>query len=155
MTCFERLGLPNDRKHSEDDIKKAYRTLAKIHHPDKGGKEEDFKEITAAYEAALHAIATPMPSIEESFWEAFRNFRKAATKPFCPEDGMVRVQLVTNIAEIKAGKDFEIMYRKSYPCPETACDRKPSCKSCEGDGYVNVTEKITASLAFKNWEKMS
>ena len=38
---------------SDDDIKKAYRTLAKRYHPDKNkeaGAEEKFKEIAAAYE---------------------------------------------------------------------------------------------------------
>jgi molecular chaperone DnaJ len=42
------LGV--DRKASQDDIKKAFRTLAHKHHPDKGGKDEaKFKEITEAY----------------------------------------------------------------------------------------------------------
>ena len=35
---------------SQDDIKKAYRNLAKVHHPDKGGNEETFKEIAEAFE---------------------------------------------------------------------------------------------------------
>ena len=32
------------------DIKKAYRRLSRLHHPDKGGDEHKFKEINAAYE---------------------------------------------------------------------------------------------------------
>jgi DnaJ family protein B protein 4 len=45
---YSTLGVP---KHSSaDDIKKAYRKLALKHHPDKGGKEEDFKEISKAYD---------------------------------------------------------------------------------------------------------
>lgn len=35
---------------SGQDIKKAYRKLAVVHHPDKGGDEQKFKEINAAYE---------------------------------------------------------------------------------------------------------
>lgn len=33
-----------------DEVKKAYRKLAIIHHPDKGGDPEKFKEISRAYE---------------------------------------------------------------------------------------------------------
>lgn len=41
------LGI--DKKASEDDVKKAFRKLAQKHHPDKGGDEAKFKEITEAY----------------------------------------------------------------------------------------------------------
>jgi DnaJ-class molecular chaperone len=41
------LGI--DKKASKDDIKKAFRKLAQKYHPDKGGDESKFKEITEAY----------------------------------------------------------------------------------------------------------
>lgn len=41
------LGI--DKKASQEDIKKAFRKLAQKHHPDKGGDEAKFKEITEAY----------------------------------------------------------------------------------------------------------
>ncbi|MGE5540906.1 MAG: molecular chaperone DnaJ [Bacillota bacterium] len=44
---YEVLGV--DKKASKDDIKKAFRKLAQTHHPDKGGDEAKFKEITEAY----------------------------------------------------------------------------------------------------------
>ncbi|CAN5432003.1 molecular chaperone DnaJ [soil metagenome] len=45
---YEVLGVSKDA--SDDDIKKAYRRRARDLHPDQGGDEEAFKELTAAYE---------------------------------------------------------------------------------------------------------
>ncbi|GFH51450.1 DnaJ homolog subfamily A member 2 [Chaetoceros tenuissimus] len=45
---YETLEISKDA--SEKDIKKAYRRLSRVHHPDKGGDEHKFKEIAAAYE---------------------------------------------------------------------------------------------------------
>ena len=39
-----------------DEIKKHYYKYAKIHHPDKGGDEEQFKEIQKAYETLMDPI---------------------------------------------------------------------------------------------------
>ena len=44
---YDILGI--DRKASQDEVKKAFRKLAQKHHPDKGGDEAKFKEITEAY----------------------------------------------------------------------------------------------------------
>ena len=45
---YDTLGIKKDA--SADDIKKAFRKLARKHHPDAGGDEEKFKEINEAYE---------------------------------------------------------------------------------------------------------
>lgn len=47
-TYYEILGVGRDA--TTDEIKKAYRKLARKHHPDAGGDEETFKKINEAYE---------------------------------------------------------------------------------------------------------
>ena len=47
MNPYNILGV--NQNASEDEIKKAYKKLAMKHHPDKGGDEKKFKEITEAY----------------------------------------------------------------------------------------------------------
>ncbi len=45
---YDTLGIKKDA--SADEIKKAFRRLARKHHPDAGGDEEKFKDINEAYE---------------------------------------------------------------------------------------------------------
>jgi hypothetical protein len=42
------LELPD--YYTQDDLKKAYRRLAQIHHPDKGGEPNEFLKVQSAYE---------------------------------------------------------------------------------------------------------
>jgi DnaJ-class molecular chaperone len=49
MTHYETLGL--NESASQDEIKRAYRSLASKHHPDKGGDTARFQEIQSAYAA--------------------------------------------------------------------------------------------------------
>lgn len=45
---YKILGV--EKSASQDEIKRGFRKLAHEHHPDKGGKEEKFKEINEAYQ---------------------------------------------------------------------------------------------------------
>jgi len=48
MDYYEILGVKQGA--TQVDIKKAYRNLVKIHHPDVGGSEDKFKSISQAYD---------------------------------------------------------------------------------------------------------
>jgi len=50
-TWFTILGV--SKNATEQEIKEAYRTKAKIHHPDKGGDAKEFHKINEAYKSAL------------------------------------------------------------------------------------------------------
>ena len=48
MNPYKVLGIANDA--TPDDIKQAYLTLARQHHPDTGGDANKFKEAQQAYD---------------------------------------------------------------------------------------------------------
>jgi len=48
MDYYDTLGIAKNA--TQDDIKKAYRRMAGIHHPDKGGDTAEFQKIQQAYE---------------------------------------------------------------------------------------------------------
>lgn len=49
MSLYENLGVPPNA--TPDQIKKAYRTLAQKHHPDKDGGDADaFQKVQSAYD---------------------------------------------------------------------------------------------------------
>ena len=49
--------LEINKNATPEEIKKAYRKLALKHHPDKGGKEEQFKKLAEAYEVLSDPIS--------------------------------------------------------------------------------------------------
>lgn len=66
MNCYEILGVSKDA--SQDEIKKAYRNLVKVHHPDKGGSDDKFKEISQAYET----LSDPQKRQDYDFKQSMR-----------------------------------------------------------------------------------
>ena len=50
---YDVLGV--NENSSSADITKAFKDLAKKHHPDRGGDEDKFKEVTKAYEVLSDA----------------------------------------------------------------------------------------------------
>lgn len=55
----ELLGLPLDRRLTENEIHRAYKLLAKRAHPDAGGTEDAFIKLTAAQETLMKERRTP------------------------------------------------------------------------------------------------
>ena len=67
---YDVLGVP--RTASDDEIKKAYRKLAKKYHPDVNkevGAEEKFKEVQNAYDTIMNRNANPRSSFSQSTYQ--------------------------------------------------------------------------------------
>jgi DnaJ-class molecular chaperone len=76
MDHYQTLGVGKDA--SQQDIKKAYRKLASKHHPDKGGDQEEFKRVQAAYDTlsdpnkrAQYDNPNPFEAFGEGFSQGF------------------------------------------------------------------------------------
>lgn len=53
-----------------DEIKKAFRRLAHVHHPDKGGDAEKFKEINEAYQQLKAGNVNQIEQAKQNGWHA-------------------------------------------------------------------------------------
>jgi len=65
------------------EIKKAYRSMAKVHHPDKGGDGERFKEINTAHESMLQWIDNPrfqLNSALPGYW-SYKGYKNSWSPP--------------------------------------------------------------------------
>jgi len=131
---YEVLGI--DPHCTDEELKKRYHELAQQFHPDKGGKEDDFKLVSQAYQKILNRPRINIPP-----------FRM---HPLYPNDeSFIVAQISATIAEIKRGKHIELVYNRSYAC--LACNGtiktgEPPCKACMGHGYFTKTEHLTAVL---------
>lgn len=56
-SCFQTLGI--DDNSTTDQVKDAWRELARIHHPDKGGNPDNFVPLLKAYKEALTKANEP------------------------------------------------------------------------------------------------
>jgi DnaJ-class molecular chaperone len=48
------MGIKPDA--TREDVRNAFRALSKVHHPDAGGNEEDFKRLRKAFDEAMKEV---------------------------------------------------------------------------------------------------
>lgn len=143
---YKILGV--DRNATASEIKKAYRKLAKEHHPDVSNKpDEKFKEISEAYSVLsdIDKRRNYDRGGSRSGFEGFNDFgdifndfgfheffgggrgRSARTQSNNKPGGNVRVVIDVTLDEVETGSTRKIRY-----------DRKVECDKCDGKGGLNV-----------------
>jgi molecular chaperone DnaJ len=125
---------------TQDEIKKAYRKLAKENHPDSGGNEENFKKISQAYDTLSddkkkmeydHQKQNPFGGgFGDIFSSMFNRNSKAKNKPI--------TTITINVGAIESyigGKKNISFQRRTMcePCNGKGGD-KITCPSCKGQG---------------------
>lgn len=125
------LGI--DKDSNQQEIKKRYRGLSKTHHPDKGGDEEIFKNVTEAY-SVLSEVET------KKTWDKLspfgKNYQKISVfknlnnqKVFTPPED-------ETIKQKKSVEDLNIHLEVDFPFKGSVeYERWVMCPECKGTGY--------------------
>jgi len=152
-TYYKVLGVAKTAEDSE--IKKAYRNLARTHHPDRGGDPEKFKEIQEAHEVlsdpekrknydkygkeGAESGAGGGGDAEDILSQFFGG---GARGPRGPKKGEDKEQeLKVSLEDLYNGKTTKLAINRKKPC--TSCEGRggkvgaeKSCSDCNGKGMV-------------------
>jgi curved DNA-binding protein len=98
------LGV--DQNATPEQIKTAYRKLARDHHPDLGGDPDKFREIRQAYEKMQ--VPTPSPASFDNFESVFQRFHGR----FRPRNHAIHTQVEVSLAETITGTTKTLKIQK-------------------------------------------
>jgi len=143
QTPYDVLGLT--AASTPDDVKKAYRKLAREHHPDKGGDPEKFKKVQEAYEVLSDpekrqnfdrfgtADAAPQgPNPNDIFTQMFGGAFGGQRGPVRRGDHHHELKITLDDAYRGLTRTFKVTLTK--PC--FACRKQ--CPQCRGRGAVQI-----------------
>jgi len=131
------LGI--EKNASENDVKKAYHKLALKNHPDKGGDESIFKEITEANEILSNSESRRQYDLGEDtnniginifdhfFGGQFKNHTKLKRNSHVH-------QIKISLRDVYTGIDKKLKVSIKTEC--VSC--KSICKNCNGKGIINI-----------------
>lgn len=143
MTHYETLGI--ETSASQEEIKKAFRELAKKWHPDrnpdkKEQAEVEFKKINEAYQILSDDQKKAEYDAQRSGRSKFYN-NESWYKPPARVGRNINISLDLDLKEIIRGTHKTISYTRTINCKD--CDgtgsitkSAPNCRICSGTGVV-------------------
>ena len=146
---YETLGV--NETATQEEIKKSYRKLAVEHHPDKGGDENKFKEISEAFDTIGDNDKrqqydnqrsnpfggggfNPFGGSGNPFEDMFNNMH-SQRQPSVPDKV---IEVVVGVLESYNASDKTITYQRKHKCGDcngTGGDRV-TCNVCRGEGFT-------------------
>jgi molecular chaperone DnaJ len=147
MTDYHQiLGVP--RSASEDEIRSAYRKLARTHHPDKGGSKEHFQKIQEAYEVLSNPEKTQDVFSHHYFQQRLRK-----------QDHFYDIRL--SLEEVYFGCTKKLKIKRTVRCHK--CTSR--CYHCHGQGiitknfqlgpFMQTLQQSCGSCQGKGWQSDS
>lgn len=146
---YETLGV--NETATQEEIKKSYRKLAVEHHPDKGGDENKFKEISEAFDTIGDNDKRQQYDNQRSnpfggggfnpfggggnpFEDMFNNMH-SQRQPSVPDKV---IEVMVGVLESYNGSDKTITYQRKHKCGDcngNGGDRV-TCNVCRGEGFT-------------------
>jgi DnaJ-class molecular chaperone len=118
MTDYYTL-LKIDRSAKTDDVNRAFRKMSLKHHPDRGGNENTFKELSHAAGVLTDPVKRAIYDKHGADWET-----ASQKKRQCRREDLIIQQVFINISRL--GTDIE---------NTLTIERNTLCKPCKGLGY--------------------
>ncbi len=177
--------LELERNCSENDIKKSYRKLAMIYHPDrnkdnKEDSEKKFKEISNAYnilsdknkrnlydkygESGLNESLDmgEGPNFDDIF-DTLLKKSSMGTNFFGKESENLNISATINITllDVLEGKNITHSYKKQQQCSlcqglgTTSASNIIHCQHCDGNGRILKINQIVPGLATQSYQVCS
>lgn len=155
--CYDTLGL--NIQASDEEVKKAYRKLALVHHPDRGGDEAQFKKITEAYENITnktfgnnrqghhhhHAHFDPFDMMFRHHFGSQQQ-RTNVNVSAGPQKPKRKVLIEKNI-EISLRELFNGVTKKLSIKNQEDCSCTRQCTQCNGSGTIVVEQRQQMGFA--------
>lgn len=143
-------------KATQEEVKKAFRTLSKQHHPDKGGDERKFQEISEAYDTLSNVEKRTRydqhqqnpfhqhqrgrghgPNMEDIFNQFFNN-EQTNNRPRRRKGRTLNIPLTVTLDDVYFGSKKTLNYKKRINCGGCGGNGGETlmCPTCRGTGQI-------------------